>query len=243
MFVALAVATLLRGLRHPEAWAEDRRHPVRHAFVATLPIALLLLATVAVAQFGPSAWAAGLWWAGSLAQLFVTVWVLARWWRGNIAGGLQWAGVTPALFIPIVGNVLAPLAGVPLGQAEWSAAQFGIGLLFWPLVLVLLLVRIAVQGMFAGAAAAHAVHRAGAAGGHRAWRRCSWARRRWWAGACGAWALFTLLWVGTQARQIAGLPFSLPHWAMSFPLAAFTALTLRLGTPGTAHGACWARCC
>ncbi len=51
----------------------------------------------------------------------------------------------------------------------------------------------------------------------------------------GLWGvgLFTLLWVGTQARQIAGLPFSLPHWAMSFPLAAFAALTFRLGTPGT----------
>ncbi|MCU0930052.1 MAG: C4-dicarboxylate ABC transporter, partial [Burkholderiaceae bacterium] len=44
-------------------------------------------------------------------------------------------------------------------------------------------------------------------------------------------ALFMLLWVGTQARRIAALPFGLPHWALSFPLAAFTALTLRLGPP------------
>jgi len=232
VFVLLSAATLWRGLRHPEAWAEDRRHPVRHAFVATLPIALLLLATVAVAQIGPSAWAAGLWWAGSLAQLFVTVWVLARWWGGNIAGGLQWAGVTPALFIPIVGNVLAPLAGVPLGQAEWSAAQFGIGLLFWPLVLVLLLVRIAVQGMVAARLlpTLFIVLAPPAVIGLAALQLGAPTMVGW-----GLWGvgLFTLLWVGTQARQIAGLPFSLPHWAMSFPLAAFTALTLRLGTPGT----------
>jgi tellurite resistance protein len=26
----------------------------------------------------------------------------------------------------------------------------------------------------------------------------------------------------------------MPHWAMSFPLAAFSALTLRLGPPGSA---------
>jgi tellurite resistance protein len=233
VFVALAVATLLRGLRHPEAWAEDRRHPVRHAFVATLPIALMLLATVAVVQFGPSVWTAVLWWAGSLAQLFVTVWVLARWWRGNIAGGLQWAGVTPALFIPIVGNVLAPLAGVPLGHAEWSAAQFGIGLLFWPLVLVLLLVRMAVQGMLAARLlpTLFIVLAPPAVIGLAALQLGAPPLVGW-----GLWGvgLFTLLWVGTQARQIAGLPFSLPHWAMSFPLAAFTALTLRLGAPGTA---------
>ncbi|MBX3638790.1 MAG: C4-dicarboxylate ABC transporter, partial [Rubrivivax sp.] len=48
VFAALAAATMLRGLHHAEAWAEDRRHPVRHTFVATLPISLILLATLAV---------------------------------------------------------------------------------------------------------------------------------------------------------------------------------------------------
>lgn len=119
VFVVLAVATVLRGLRHSEAWAEDRRHPVRHPCIAALPIALLLLATAAVSLFGPAAWAAWQWWASSLAQLFVTLWVQARWWRGNIPGGLQWTGVT-------------------LGRTKWSAAQCGIGLLFWPVALLLL---------------------------------------------------------------------------------------------------------
>jgi tellurite resistance protein len=47
-------------------------------------------------------------------------------------------------------------------------------------------------------------------------------------------ALFSLLWVGTQAKRILALPFGLPHWAMSFPLAALAALTLRLAAPGGA---------
>ena len=51
--------------------------------------------------------------------------------------------------------------------------------------------------------------------------------------ACWGAALFALLWAGTQLRAIAALPFALPHWAMSFPLAAFAALSLRLATPGT----------
>jgi tellurite resistance protein len=237
-FVLLAVATVLRGVHHPDAWREDRVHPVRHAFVATLPIAVLLLATVTVALFGASAWARALWWIGSLGQLFVTAWVLGRWWRGNQApnvkvgqpGGLVWAGVTPALFIPVVGNVLPPLAGVPLGHTEWAAAQFGIGLLFWPVLLVMMLVRIAVQGMFPErllptlfiliappAVGALALLQLGAP------PLVAW--------ALWGMALFTLLWVGTQARRIASLPFALPHWALSFPLAAFTALTLRLAEP------------
>jgi tellurite resistance protein len=239
VFALLALATVLRGIHHADAWREDRLHPVRHAFVATLPVSVLLLATVAVALLGPSVWVDALWWLGSLSQLAVTAWVLGRWWRGNVpanpkAGqpaGLVWAAVTPALFIPIVGNVLAPLGGVPLGHAEWAAAQFGIGLLFWPVVLVMVLVRIAVQGMFPErllptlfiliappAVAALALLQLGAP------PLVAW--------ALWGMALFTLLWVGTQARRIAAQPFGLPHWALSFPLAAFTALTLRLAVPG-----------
>lgn len=241
VFALLAAATVLRARWHADAWREDRLHPVRHAFVATLPVALLLLATVAVALLGPSAWAAALWWAGSLAQLAVTAWVLGRWWRGNQGAdlktgrppGLVWAGVTPALFIPIVGNVLAPLAGVPLGHAGFAAAQFGIGLLFWPVVLVLLLVRIALHGMIPErllptlailiappAVAALALLQLGAP-----------APVAW---ALWGMALFALLWVGTLARRLRALPFALPHWALSFPLAALAALTLRLAEPGGA---------
>lgn len=231
VFVALAAATVLRGLRHPEAWAEDRRHPVRHAFIATLPISIILLATVAVALFGPGTPALALWAVGCAAQLFVTVWVLARWWRPGTQGGPKWAGVTPALFIPIVGNVLVPLAGVPLGQAEWSAAQFAVGLLFWPVVLTLLLARIAVQGLwperllptgFIFVAPPAVV-------GLSALQLGAPTPVGW-----GLWgvAVFTLLWVGATARRIADLPFGLPHWGMSFPLTAITALTLRLAGTG-----------
>ena len=45
VFLVLAGLSVLRLQRHPEAWAEDLRHPVRHAFVATLPVSLILLGT------------------------------------------------------------------------------------------------------------------------------------------------------------------------------------------------------
>jgi tellurite resistance protein len=231
VFVVLAGATLLRWRRHHDSWLEDLRHPVRHAFVAALPIALLLLVTVAVAHGARHPVLTLLWWAGSLAQLAVTLWVLARWWRGPQGGGLAWAGVTPALFIPIVGNVLVPLAGVPLGQVEASAAQFGVGLLFWPVVLVLLVARLIVQGPWPDRllptgfilVAPPAVIALGVLqfGGPIELAWMLWGM-----------ALFALLWAGTLARRIAALPFGLPHWGMSFPLAAFAALTLRLAEGG-----------
>jgi tellurite resistance protein len=231
VFAVLVLATVQRGRLHPEAWAEDQRHPVRHTFIAALPVALILLATVAVAVIGPSPLAAAAWWAGSVAQLAVTVWVLRRWWLGNGAGGLQWAGVTPALLIAIVGNVLTPLAGVPLGHTEWAAAQFGIGVMFWPLVLALLVVRIAVHGIWPERLrpTAFIVIAPPSVVGLAALQLGAPLLLGW---MCWGMALACLLWAGTLAKQIAAMPFGLTHWAVSFPLAAFSALTLRLATPG-----------
>mgnify|MGYP001217567866 CR=1 FL=1 len=241
IFVLLAAAMLLRGQRHAEALREDLVHPVRHTFFAAIPISGLLLATLAVALFGPEApGARALWWIASLAQFGITLWVLSKWIAGP-AGGPghkpNWGAVTPVLFIPIVGNVLAPLAGVPLGHTAWASAQFGLGLLFWPVVLVLNFVRIAQAGMpperllpalfiFVAPPAVVGV-----------------AALQYGAAAPLPWmlwgmALFQALWAGTQLRRIAALPFGIPHWGMSFPLAALAVLTLRLAA--TPEGA-WLR--
>ena len=52
VFGVLLLASLLRWQRHPEALADDLRHPVRHAVVAALPVGALLLVAVAVALGG-----------------------------------------------------------------------------------------------------------------------------------------------------------------------------------------------
>jgi tellurite resistance protein len=140
--------------------------------------------------------------------------------------------LTPVLFIPVVGNVLVPLAGVPLGHEAWAAAQFGIGVLFWPVVLVLIGVRVAVQGAWPERLrpSVFIVIAPPAVVGLGLLQFGAPALLAW---ACWGAALFGLLWAGTQARAIAAMPFALPHWAMSFPLAALAALSLRLATPGT----------
>lgn len=231
VFAVLLAGTAWRWRAHPEAWAEDRRHPVRHTFIATLPISMMVLATAGVALLGRSGPVEALWWCGALSQLVVTWWVLSRWWRPG-TGGLPWASVTPALLVPVVGNVLAPLAGVPLGHADWAAAQFGIGLLFWPVVMVLLVVRIATQGMlperllptlFILLAPPTVVGLGLLQFG--APLALAW--------GCWGIAAFSFAWVAGTAPRVRQLPFAMPHWGMSFPLTAFAALTLRLATPGS----------
>ncbi len=233
VFVLLLGLYLLRRQRYPQAALEDFRHPVRHPMVAALPISLLLLAAVAVALSGPSLLARCLWLLGAVWQFAVTLWVLKRWLSGNGNGGLNWAGVTPALILSVVGNVLVPLAGLPLGYSAWSAAQFGVGLFFWPVVLLLLFVRIAVHGMWSERLlpSTFITIAPPAAAGLVA--------LQWGASALLGWmawgvALFFLLWSASVLRRALAQPLSIVFWALSFPLTAFCALTLRLGQEGPA---------
>lgn len=253
--LVLLVLSGMRASRYNAALAEDLRHPVRHGFVAALPVALLLLAAVAVSLGQTGGLTLAVWWLGALLQLAATVWVMKRWLLPTpvaaapvVPAGLQglidgaqvtpsapkaaasaafWPVVTPVLLIPVVGNVVVPLAGLTLGQGVWSMAQFGIGLVLWPVVLTLLLVRRAAQGAlpdrllptwFITIAPPSVIG-------------LVWAQSQvgvsWVAGAWGV-ALFFLLLAGSVARQVVAQPFSLTFWALSFPLAAFTSLTLKL---------------
>jgi tellurite resistance protein len=238
VFLVLLVASVLRWQRYPAALAEDLKHPVRHAFVAAFPVSLLLLATVGVVLGGAAeplgpVWNA-LWWAGSLAQLWATVWVLGRWLAPAAAaqpgaGGapVLWPSVTPVLLIPVVGNVLVPLAGLPLGHEVWSAMQFGIGAFLWPVVMALILARrIAHSPVPERVLPAWFITIAPPA-------VIGVVLSQWQAPlpvVMAAWGvgLFFLLWAASLVRRVAGQPFSVAFWAFSFPLAAFAALTLRV---------------
>lgn len=238
VFGVLLVASWLRWQRYPAALADDLRHPVRHAFVAALPVSLLLLATVGVALGGAAAplgavWNA-MWWVGSLAQLWATVWVLGRWLEPATAAqpaaagaaGL-WPSVTPVLLIPVVGNVVVPLAGLPLGHGVWSAMQFGIGALLWPVVLALILARrVAHSPLPERILPAWFITIAPPA-------VIGIVLAQWQAPlpvVLALWGvvLFFLLWAAPLVRRIAVQPFGVAFWAFSFPLAAFTVLTLRV---------------
>ncbi len=240
LFVVLLVASVVRAARYPAALADDLKHPARHAFVAAFPVAVLLLAATGVALMGPSLGWDALWWLGALTQLWATVWVLGRWLAPAVPGqgpgntGL-WPAVTPVLLIAVVGNVVAPLAGLPLGHSLWSAAQMGIGAFFWPIVLALVLARRMAHSplpdrilptwfiTLAPPAVIGSV-------------LAQWEAAPELVLAMWGVSMFFLLWLLPIAKRIAAQPFGLTFWALSFPLAALSTLTLRVGDlfPGAA---------
>jgi tellurite resistance protein len=223
----LLLGQLWRLLRYPAALLADARHPLRHVFVAALPSSLVLLPTVWVVHQGYSLWADVLWMLGAAGLLLVTLGVVGRWLQPGLTAQDFWPGITPALFIPVVGNVLPALAGVGLGHPVWAAAQYGLAAVLWPVALALVWVRIGMVGLwpqrllpttFIMIAPPSVL----ALSGH----------------ALGAPALVVHMLVGvalffsllsfTVLRRCLQQPFGMPFWALSFPLAASAALGLHL---------------
>jgi tellurite resistance protein len=224
---ALMVATAMRMWWFPEAVLADLKHPVRHVFVAALPASWVLMASVGAAHWGRTLWAEALWMLGSASLLAVSGVVVVSWFRSDRSQDRFWLGMTPALFIPVVGNVLPALAGLVLGHPVWAAVQFGLAALLWPVAWGLIGWRIRRLGMwpprllpltFITVAPPSVLALSGLNLGSP------------YSVVVGLWCVAVLflcasVWV---ARGLVKQTFGMPFWGMSFPLAAFAALSLAL---------------
>ena len=221
------LATVLRMWWFPEMVRTDLKHPVRHVFVAALPASWVLMASVGAVHWGFSPWADILWMLGSAGLLVVSGVVVLSWFRSDRSQDRFWLGMTPALFIPVVGNVLPALAGVGLGHPVWAAVQFGLAALLWPVAWGLIGWRILRLGMwpqrllpltFITVAPPSVLALSGMNLGLPQWVVMG----LWWV------ALLFLCASAFVARRVFKQTFGMPFWGMSFPLAAFSALSLAL---------------
>ena len=232
IFIVVSGLSVWRWFKFPNAVSLDLQHPIRHPFWATIPISIMLLAGLGVAMFwdvseNMNAGMRTTWGIGSLLEVAATLWVAARWLKAKEAGGPSWNAITPILFIPVVGNALAPMAGLAIGLEPWAMAQFGLGLFLWPVMQTLLVVRWVhvgplpprmVPALFIMVVPPSIVGLDLALiGASLPWIWCMW--------GIGAFFLALAL---TQMSVLRDLPFGMPHWGMSFPMAAFTILSLRL---------------
>lgn len=223
VYAAILVAYLAKAVWYPDAVRAEFAHPVRLAFVPTITISLLLLAAAAL---GTAPTLSGvLWWIGTVGQLVLTLYVLSAWINRPVFG-LQ--HVTAAWFIPVVGMVAVPLAGVEHASAEISWFFFAAGAVFWVALLPMVLTRLFVhdQPVPPRLVPTLAVLIAPPAVAMLAYLRLV---PDGFAGAVPrvlyyAALFFALLFVA-QADRLRRLPFFLSWWAYSFPLAALTVAT------------------
>lgn len=225
VFLAVAGMYLTKAMRHRAAVAAEWNHPVRMAFFPTISISILLIAIAMMTVSRPVAEI--LWWIGTLAQGGLTLAVVAG-WIGHRS--FQHGVLSPAWFIPAVGNVIVPVAGAPLGYPEIAFLFFSAGVLFWLILLTLVFNRLVFHDPLPGrlqptlviliappAVAFIAWVRLTSEGGHGVdhFGHILLSLAYVFAGV-----------VATQMPRILKLPFAMSFWALSFPLAALTIATL-----------------
>lgn len=239
---ALITATYLAKLAlRPAQVRAELHHPVRLAFVPTAAIGLLTLA--AAAESRAAGLADAMWWTGMLGQLVLTLYVLTSWINRP---SFELGHVSPAWFIPVVGNLVVPLDGVSQHQRELSWFFFAVGLVFWAVLMPVVFLRLFTTNkpIPARLMPTLAILMAPPSVAFLDWTRLQPGPLDPFGRVLAYTALFFLLLVLTQVRQLARLPFFLSWWAYSFPLAATTSATLvltsLLGKPAAMTAVSWA---
>ncbi len=224
-FVAIAAVYLLKAIRYPRAVAAEWHHPVKLAFFPTITISMLLMAT-AIHGYRPDL-AEPLWLAGMLGQGGLTIAVISGWISHR---AFEVGHLTPAWFIPAVGNVIVPLAGAQMGWIEVSWLFFSASkMIFWLVLLVLVFNRLIFHApiparlfptlviLIAPPAVAF-VSYLRLVGGVDAFGHI----------LLNSGYVFAAL-VLVQVPKLMKLPFALSWWALSFPLAALSVASFVYG--------------
>jgi len=225
LFILLTLLYGLKLLRHPQAVRRELHHPVKLSFFPAFSISLILLA-IATLHSTPalSLW---LWGAGSGLHLLFTLYVMSVWIHHE---HFQIQHINPAWFIPVVGNILVPIAGTSHGFVEISWFFFSIGLVFWGVLLAILFYRMIFHQPLPGKLLPTLfILIAPPAVGFIAYQKLTGGELDTLARVLYHTALFLTLLLVTQVRRFARLKFFLSWWAYSFPLAAITIATLLYG--------------
>lgn len=216
LFVLLAAAYGIKLLRFPEEVVKELNHPIKLSFFPTISIGLILLSVAFRAEIPIlSFWLFAL---GAPLQLGFTLFVMSRWISHT---HFEVHHSNPSWFIPVVGNILVPIAATSHGQSEIGWFFFSIGVVFWLVLLTIIINRVIFHNPLPDKLApTFFILIAPPAVGFVSYLKLTggldgFARVLFYT------ALFTVLLLAALHRKFRGIKFFLSWWAYSFPMAAF----------------------
>lgn len=222
LFALLALAYLAKIVRHGAAVKHEFAHPIRLNFFPAVSISLLLLAAAFSDTLPGPAFA--LWVVGAALHLAFTLTVMSSWIHHT---RYEIKHANPAWFIPVVGNIIVPVAGVGFAPAEISWFFFSIGLVFWLVLMTIVMNRLFFhEPLPERLTPTLFILIAPPAVGFIAWMKLNGGEIDAFARILYHVALFLTLLLASNALRFFRLRFFLSTWAYSFPLAAMTIATL-----------------
>lgn len=137
VFLVIFVAYAIKMIKYPEEIQKEFKNITKLSFFPAISISLILLS---IAWLERSAFFSSiLWYVGTPLQFIFSVTIISIWIRHQ---SLEINAISPAWFIPVVGNILVPVAGVIHAPAEVSWFFFSVGLIFWIALFTTLLYRL-----------------------------------------------------------------------------------------------------
>ena len=215
LFLILVMIYLLKIILKTEAVSEEFQHPIKLSFFPAFSISMILLSIATLSISRELSFT--LWSIGTLLHLMLTIYVLNQWIHHP---KFQIIHMTPAWFIPVVGNILVPIAGVEHGYTEVSWFFFSIGIIYWVVLKTLVLNRMMFHDPMPGKLLPTMfILIAPPAVGFISYLKLNgeldnFARILFYA------AMFLLVLLLSQLPRFTRIKFFMSWWAYSFPIAA-----------------------
>jgi tellurite resistance protein len=136
-FMVICLFYLLKLLRFSQSVINEFNNPVRISFFPAISIGLILL-SIGFIEIN-SLLSFALVSAGTILQLILSIAVISEWIRQD---RFEIKHMNPSWFIPAVGNILVPVAGINFFPEFVSWFFFSIGFVFWIILFVIFFYRV-----------------------------------------------------------------------------------------------------
>lgn len=137
IFCVISIVLLNKIFLYTKEIVKDFLHPVKISFFPTFSVSLLLFA-IALLSIHPLL-SNVFWLIGTITHLLFTFVVISQWLTKS---HYKIEHLSPAWFIPVVGNLLVPVAGVIFAHEELLWFFFSIGIVFWLILMTIVVYRI-----------------------------------------------------------------------------------------------------
>ena len=136
LFITILLVYITKTIKYFNEVKKEFSHPVRINFFAASAISFILLSIVYHSINQDIAFYCFT--IGTVMQTFFTFYTISFWINKN----MEMQHSNPAWFIPIVGNVLVPVAGFDMIDVNLLMYYYSIGLFFWVVLTSILINRI-----------------------------------------------------------------------------------------------------
>lgn len=224
LFLVVAGLYLTKWVRYPAMVKKEYSHPVRINFFAAVSISMLMLAIIFKEHYETIS--AIFWYPGAALHFYLTLYTISFWINHN----QELDHSNPAWFIPIVGNVLAPIAGVGFAHEGILLYFFSTGMFFWAVLFAILLNRIIFHNQLAAKfMPTMFILIAPPAVGFIAYVKM-FEHMDVFAASLFNLALFFTLLIGFMYKNFVKIKFFISWWAFVFPLAAMSIASMLMYT-------------